>query len=342
MLPAEGLGPVFEDTVNRRRDMTISPHNPDLPQTSTGRRIIRIPESRMVEAADRLAGDHGGSDAGSRIVEAAASHGITFEHMWGCESERNGRIGQVCLIAPGAGRVAMAFTSEPKNAHQERELTEVIDAACERLPNLRLVQGLMTPRERRAKAAFLEAGFRQIGGLLYLRRQWRDPAPAPPADWPEGVLVRNWRAGDDEALITALQRSYEGTKDCPELCGLRDGADVLASHHSTGEFDPSLWWIVFERDEPHGALLLNRCPSQGHTELVYLGLSPALRGRGVAQRLLALGFSALAARTERVVTCAVDERNDPARRLYEQHGFRTFARRVAVIRPVNGAVDDGG
>ena len=39
----------------------------------------------------------------------------------------------------------------------------------------------------------------------------------------------------------ALDRSYVDTMDCPELCGMRATADILASHKATGEFDPSLW-----------------------------------------------------------------------------------------------------
>jgi mycothiol synthase len=124
------------------------------------------------------------------------------------------------------------------------------------------------------------------------------------------------------------------TLDCPELCGLRETRDVLDSHRSAGRFDPALWWMVRREGKPAGALLLNPSPAQGHVELVYLGLAPELRGCGVARRLMLTGLSALAGRAERDVTLAVDTRNTPALRLYESLGFRPFARRTALVRPI--------
>jgi ribosomal protein S18 acetylase RimI-like enzyme len=35
------------------------------------------------------------------------------------------------------------------------------------------------------------------------------------------------------------------------------------------------------------------------------------------------------------MTCAVDSRNTPARRLYEKHGFRRFSDRIALVRHVS-------
>ncbi len=233
----------------------------------------------------------------------------------------------------------MLFTSAPRSPDESAELAQVIDAACSGLSGVRIAQALLEPHESRAESAFWLASFLRIGRLSYMRR----PVPRPgevcesgEAAWPAGVNVRNVRKGDDEALRTALDRTYENTLDCPELCGLRDTRDVLDSHRATGRFDPNLWWIVHRFEQPEGAMLLNPCPEQGTIELVYLGLSPALRRCGLGARLLALGLSRIAGRNERHVTCAVDERNEPARRLYRRAGFSEFAIRIAMVRRIPG------
>ena len=87
-------------------------------------------------------------------------------------------------------------------------------------------------------------------------------------------------------LLEALESSYQDTLDCPELCGLRETPDVLDSHRSTGVFDPALWWMVHVNGQARGCALFNRCPEQRTIELVYLGLSPELRGRGLGKWLL--------------------------------------------------------
>src|SRR6186997_1299624 len=61
-------------------------------------------------------------------------------------------------------------------------------------------------------------------------------------------------------------------------------------------------------------MLLNRCPDHDSVELVYLGLSPELRGKRIGSALLQLGLSRLAGSPADHVACAVDLRNAPARR----------------------------
>jgi ribosomal protein S18 acetylase RimI-like enzyme len=211
-----------------------------------------------------------------------------------------------------------------------------------------LVQALPEPRETWATSALEHAGFLSVGRLLYLRRPatpqpFESRFPAVPV-WPAGVdVVRvdqfTDAAARDRALVEALDRSYEATLDCPELCGLRRTEDILASHRGTGRYDPSLWWVVLAQGVPHGCMLLSRCPETATMELVYLGLSPALRGRRIGAGLLALGIRAACApgpeglRGSVDIACAVDRRNAPALGLYERAGFRPFAERVAMVAP---------
>jgi mycothiol synthase len=270
-------------------------------------------------------------ETGRRMLDAAAAHGVSLDNLWVSLTPDGRDVGHVCLLSPGAGRVAMVFLSAASDEAGEAESAEVVDAACLAARGPHLAQALLEVGDERAASALRRARFQETGRLLYLKRPWRRIEEAE-GDWPEGVEVRGWGVGDDPLLVEALRRTYEGTLDCPELCGLRDEADIVASHRATGRFDPSLWWIILLRGEAHGALLLNPCPAQGHTELVYIGLSPALRGLGLGDRLLRFALSRLSSRSDRDVMCAVDARNEPARAMYERLGFAPIASRVALIR----------
>jgi mycothiol synthase len=161
-------------------------------------------------------------------------------------------------------------------------------------------------------------------------RGWVEP------NWPEGIRVASLAelpAAEGERLLReALEASYINTLDCPALCGLRSTEDVVTSHRSVGVYDPGLWWLVLVDRRAVGCMLINPEVAPETAELVYLGLAPEARGKGIARGLLALAIARLGARAERVLACAVDLQNTPALRLYERLGFRRFATRIAVVR----------
>lgn len=313
----------------------------------------RIPHHLQLSAATRLVSEGSGprGHAARRLITAAALHGIDLTLLWGTfdagPDGRPARVRQVCLVVPGAGRSASIVLSGPgawPEAQEEAERIAALNAACKDLanPNIlsgrhtRLAQALPEPAESWAVRAYLGASFVKVGDLAYLRRPLGGPLPAAPVDWPAGIAVRPMSAfaADRSLLLTALERSYLDTLDCPELCGLRETTDILESHRATGSFNPALWWLVFMNDEPHGCLLLSHAPEHRAVELVYLGLSPQLRAKGVGTRLMNLGLSHLKGIDADSVTCAVDLRNAPAIRLYQRCGFREVSRRVALVRPI--------
>lgn len=319
-------------------------------------------------------------EAAKRLIENGTNHGIDFRLAWGtADTQGLGnslRVRQACLFVPGAGRTVMIFLSEPlrtgdiggsKSARLER--AHAIATGCkviakEMQDRLVLVQSLPAIDERWAIDALTDAGFQSVGSLMYMRR-----APKPNdvklslgpdlsnVSWPDGVQVisvRQWttksdvsttqsalRHGNvDDVLVAAMDASYIDTLDCPELCGLRSTCDILTSHKATGIHDQSLWWIVTYNDEPHGCALFSPCPDQRSFELVYLGLSPALRGKGLGLRLMRHGIGECSKINNTwSMACAVDERNSPAIKLYESLQFRGFSRRAALVFPL--ARDDG-
>jgi len=222
----------------------------------------------------------------------------------------------------------------------------VIEALCAAMKGVRLAQALLEPHEVAAERAFVRSGFMGVGTLAYLRRPMpavREFASSSSPVWPQGVVVRTARINDEANLIRAMDRSYEQTLDCPELCGLRETRDVFESHRLTGVVDLNLWWVVELNGQAEGLMLLNPCPDQSTVELVYLGLSPALRGLGLGKQLMGMGLARLGGRSERYVTCAVDLRNAPALKVYSALGFTAFAQRAALVKPLGErAVENRG
>lgn len=302
-----------------------------------GIHAIHIGPDRLLDAARALVSDAPGPRAASaqKFLAAAASHGLDLDNTWGV-IDQVGAVRHVALAAPGSGRTHMMFTSPAKTHIDAYELSVAIDASCRAVRSRGLAQALLEPNDTLQAEAFLRAGFMKLALLGYLRRKnprVRSRTLSAPS-LPVGVTIENWTPGADEDFIKALDRSYVDTLDCPELCGLRQTRDVLESHKAAGIFEPSLWWIVRHQGEPQGAMLFSPGHGHAHIELVYLGISPALRGKRLGATLLDYGLRALAGRQEPSVTCAVDQRNKPARRLYRKAGFEQFAERAAFIRPV--------
>jgi len=126
--------------------------------------------------------------------------------------------------------------------------------------------------------------------------------------------------------------TYEGSLDCPRLNGRRDIEDVLSSHKSAGEFDPKLWFLLRERETPLGVLLLSESLRSDSIELVYLGLTPAARGRKLGELMMRQAYATVSARNQPRLCLAVDSQNTPALKLYYRHGMHRIASKLALLR----------
>lgn len=287
--------------------------------------------------------------AARQLIEAAPAHGIDLSLIWGTIDHSGAlpRVTQACLVVPTPGRTAMIYISGPddaprapdpstQHAHRVATLCAAFDAIRESMPDrVALAQALVSPVEHWAHLACLDAGMQQVAELSYQKLVIpTERLPNPPL--PHGVELCPVgdvsEAGPRAALARALERSYIDTQDCPDLCGLREVDDVIDSHRATGSHDPALWWVVSLRGQPEGALLLSPFPEQASIELVYLGVGPVLRGRGLGQVLMEHAIDAAAQAGASEMTCAVDTQNPRALRLYRRLGFRSIDRRLALVR----------
>jgi GNAT superfamily N-acetyltransferase len=132
----------------------------------------------------------------------------------------------------------------------------------------------------------------------------------------------------EEEFRAMLQASYTSSLDMPELEGVRSLDDILEGHRATGRFVSDRWQLGQVPGEPQSAviLMLSEVPDRDVWEVVYLGLTPAARGRGLGRQAIAHAIELARPHASRL-ELAVDIRNRPATRLYNATGFAVFERR---------------
>ena len=103
---------------------------------------------------------------------------------------------------------------------------------------------------------------------------------------------------------------------------------------AAGRFEPGNWSAYFdETGNPIAVLLLAQVAQGNGMELVYLGVAKDYRGKGVGGELMRYAVSESARLGGTRLYLAVDDRNDPAVRLYTGLGFRASTRKIAYVLP---------
>ncbi|HUG90292.1 MAG TPA: GNAT family N-acetyltransferase [Planctomycetaceae bacterium] len=249
------------------------------------------------------------------------------------------------LIAEGADRLVGAayFSIQPGRmalvwppvvdecADGQRVGDALLDEICRRVDECgcKLAQCLLEPASPDG-CSMERHGFARLTELLYAERLLEEPLP------PCLPNELRWIAYDREAaharFAALLEATYAGTFDCPELNGLRSADESLAGHGASGRFDPRLWRLYETAGSDAGLILLADHPGARAWEVVYMGVVPPMRGRGVGREMLARALHDARAAGCEAVLLAVDVRNRSARRLYEQLGFVELCRRVIHVR----------
>lgn len=171
------------------------------------------------------------------------------------------------------------------------------------------------------------AGFSVLGHLVYMRQS---PPRGPAAEAPE----LRWRTAEqftEQELARLITATYEGSLDCPRLSGARRIGDVLEGHKAGGIYRPQSWWIVDVGGVAAGCVLMNDCTAGRSAEVVYLGVAPPFRGRGLGRTLLRHAGADAHARGLESIELAVDEQNAYAKGVYESEGYRVTRRRWAYV-----------
>lgn len=193
----------------------------------------------------------------------------------------------------------------------------------------KLAQALLHPSDLSHAGALTRCGFRHITDLQYMSH---DLTALPPAPSVTGLALDSFSADIEATFGQTLLRTYDGTLDCPELNGVRDIEDILDGHRAQGIWHPNAWWLASIAGKPAGVAMLTELPDGDGWDLSYVGVTPEFRRHGLGRALAVQALHAAKSWGARQLMLAVDERNEPARRLYEHLAFRKSGRRVVLIR----------
>ncbi|HEX4532572.1 MAG TPA: mycothiol synthase [Acidimicrobiia bacterium] len=148
---------------------------------------------------------------------------------------------------------------------------------------------------------------------------------ATPPRWPDGVTVRTFMPGQDEAAwVEVNNRAFAGH---PE-----QGAwtvDMLRAREQEPWFDPDGFLLAFDADGLAGSCWTKVHPAQPPQEpdalgeIYVIGADPSRHGKGLGRALTAGGLQSLADRGITVGMLFVDGANEAAVGLYHSLGFST-------------------
>lgn len=245
--------------------------------------------------------------------------------------DAGGRVSGAVLAQAMPGALGVAW---PPRAGSPETADALVRAACDwlRSRGVKVCQAFASADELPDMAPLERNGFRHVTQLAFLRRNLDPDADRlRAADQLEGYF---YLPALRDQFVVALLATHERTLDCPELEGSRTAEEVVAGFdfpdRSSGQH------FVVEVDGTPAGISITDVSPDGVFGINYLGLIPAVRGRGIGGKLLrkVLYEGSLVASVAEV---SVDARNEPALRLYRRHGFAETDRREVFLAHLPGA-----
>ncbi len=254
-------------------------------------------------------------------------------------AEQNGRVQWAVLPVVSPGKTMLLFGSTDRTReHEQRCAGRVINETCASFArrDVHLAQVLVDPGNHPARHLFHQCGFSDLAELQYLNTHVR--SSVPPVQMPLGFSWETYSPVTHGVFSKTILASYEASLDCPALSGMRHIDDVIASHKASGEFNPEHWFLLYEKSTPLAVLLLAHVPRSDSMDLVYLGLVPQARGRGLGALVLRKALRSALESNVAKLTLAVDAANTPAIKLYYRHGMEKLGSKLAMIRDLRPLV----
>ncbi len=230
-------------------------------------------------------------------------------------ARRGGRLvgAQVCV--PLSGKTCLFWIPTAPGPIADQLVQAALDG-CRRL-GCKVAQALASADEIDQAGPLLRCGFRITTRMHQLGHDLLNLDEAPPS----ALRFEPFREANRPLFTATLERTYDGTLDCPELNGIRTMDEILDGHRYQGKFDPDFWWLVFDGADAVGVVMLVELADGLTWELAYLGVAAPFRRRQLGRAMMLHAMQALRSQPAARLTLAVDTRNEPARRLYQSLGF---------------------
>ncbi len=228
------------------------------------------------------------------------------------------------------GKAGSVWAPQLTPGEEETTRRALVDAAVRFLADreVQIVQALLPEASGPIDRAMRQGGFRRITDLLYLACEL---ARLPPSSTTDALQFEAYSPESHNRLAKIVLQTYQETLDCPELNGVRDIEDTLEGYRATGEFDPQRWLLVRRDGRDVGCLLLADHGDGEHWELVYMGVIPDLRGRGLGVEIVRQATRLAREGGALRLVLAVDAANTPSVKMYDEAGFVTWDRRSVYL-----------
>lgn len=280
-----------------------------------------------------LSTDAAGADpvAVRDFLDFAAQRGIDLSQTH--VAQQGAELLWAALPMASPGRTMLLFSAPCGSEEPQRQAArQLVEALMQQFQDrgTHLAQVLLDPPQRSTQAFYESCGFRRMAELIYLQTLLRRVAPLPAMH--ESFQWQTYSPASHAQFAAAISDSYQDSLDCPGLNGLREIEDIIIGHKATGQFDPALWFLLREHEAARGVLLLSPMPASDALELVYLGLTPGARGRGLGNAMMRQALTTAHTRGFSRLSLAVDSQNAPALRLYYRHGLQRVCSKLALMR----------
>jgi ribosomal protein S18 acetylase RimI-like enzyme len=236
----------------------------------------------------------------------------------------------VCVPVPGASALVWPPAAVADSRRKERE-----DLLVRHVRHwlqgrgVKLAQALLAPEEAHLASPLVRNGFAHVTDLWYLRHDLQLPGHWLSA--PARCQLETYGPASAAEFQLALSRTYEDSRDCPEVNGVRSMEEVIRGHQSQGLYDPERWWLARADGRAAAVLLLTEMPESGDWEVAYVGVVPEARRRGLGRELVLHALVEARAAGVARLTLSVDTRNQPAWALYRGLGFEPYDRRAVFL-----------
>ena len=197
--------------------------------------------------------------------------------------DADGKLRATTLVQALPG--AMGVSWPPRGDSPEAE-DAVTSAACAwlRSQRVKVCQAFAASDEVADMAPLERHGFRHVTQLVFLRRELSPGAT--PAPTRELTFIADGPPFSFEFEGTLLA-THEDTRDCPELNESRTLDELLRGFTTSASGE---WYLVRRGTERAGVLMLEFAAEET-IDLTYIGVVPAVRGRGIGAELLKFALS---------------------------------------------------
>ena len=296
----------------------------------------RIPDPKELDAALRrlLTAPSAGPPAPSTVRGLRKTLREEHASLW-CAGPIGAPLGAV-LVLPRPGKIEMLLGTPLGPADDPKPTGQCLKAALEAglKTDNHLAQLVHVPEAVGTAEAAKLGGMEWLAELQFLRTASVPEVGASRVTTSEHRPNITWCDCDEldsQTLHDVLLETYIDAQDCPRLRGRRDPEDILVGHEASGV--KHQWMVARVDQELAGVLLMAETPERHLLQVLYVGLVPKHRGKGLGRKLMEKA-NQVAITRKLPLSLHVDRQNTPALRLYRRFELQARESRVAWIAEI--------